>query len=352
MISINELVQLYPSLLKSNTEQKIADSLQIESVASVDDFTNNDIIVCSSVDYVEKIKTNSISPAALIIPERLSEFVPEGIPCLTTNNPRLAQALIKQHLNDYDASDSEWPSVHSSAIIHESASIGNSCRIGPNVVIGENVSIGDNTIIRSNSVIEHDSTIGEKCIIHSLVNIGYQSQIADNVIIRPGAIIGNEGFGFAPDENKQYHRIPHTGKVVIEEWVQIGANCNIDRGTYGETRIGKRTKLDSLCHIAHNVEIGEDCVITSHCVIAGSSKIGNEVIMSGQTGVLDHITIADGTTLVHRAGVLQSIPEKGVWGGLPAKPLKEHMKRSSLDKSVDKKIAKLEARLKKLESKS
>jgi len=176
--------------------------------------------------------------------------------------------------------------------------------------------------------------------------------LANNVIIRPGAIIGNEGFGFAADENKQYHRIPHTGIVVIEDDVQIGANCNIDRGTFGETRIGKRTKLDSLCHIAHNVEIGEDCVITSHCVIAGSSKIGNQVIMSGQTGVLDHITIADGTTLVHRAGVLQSIPEKGVWAGLPAKPLKEHMKRSSLDKSVDKKMAKLEARIKELESKS
>jgi len=349
MTNVQKLIDQYPTLL--SVSNSVDNAVTIKSIASSNDYSSDDIVVCTNTEYLTALLEKKVQPAALIIPVNMAELAPEHIPTLTSVNPRLAQALIKQQLNDYTANDNEWDSPHKSATIHSSATIGENCRIGPNVIIGKNVVIGNNTIIRSNSIVEHGTNIGDNCVIHSLVNIGYNSEVGDNVIIRPGAIIGNEGFGFAPDENKAFHRLPHTGKVILESQVHIGANCNIDRGTYGETRIKKGTKLDSLCHVAHNVEIGEHCVITSQCVIAGSSKIGNHVMMSGQSGVLDHVTIPDGVTLIHRAGVLQDIPETGVWGGLPAKPFKEHVKRNTLDKSIDKKIAKLEARLQKLENK-
>ena len=202
--------------------------------------------------------------------------------------------------------------------------------------------IGENSVVRSNVVIEHNSRIGNDCTIHSQVNIGYASQIGDRVIIRSGATIGGEGFGFAPDENKKYHRVPHTGFVEIHDDVHIGSNSNVDRGTYGKTLLKRGSKLDSLVHIAHNVELGEDCIMVSQAGIAGSTTVGNRVIISGQIGILDHLKVCDDVVLVHRAGVTADITEKGVWAGLPAKPMKEYVKSLNTDKRLSKKIKMLE----------
>ena len=134
---------------------------------------------------------------------------------LKVKDVRFAQAKIKVHFDDYDALDSEWDAIHDSAVIHSSAQIGSNTRIGPNVVIGANAHIGKNTIIRANCVIEHDASIGDDCIIHALVNVNQGCQIGDRVILRPGVIIGNEGFGFAQDDKRHYHRIPHTGSLAF-----------------------------------------------------------------------------------------------------------------------------------------
>lgn len=267
--------------------------------------------------------------------------------CLVVvENVRLAQAILKQHYCDYDASDSEWDAIHETAVIHPTAQLGDDVRIGPNTVIGENVTIGNATQIRANCVIEHGVSIGSGVVIHNLVNVGYNCVIEDRVIIRPGAIVGNEGFGFAQKENSEYLRIPHTGSVVLREDVQIGSNCNIDRGTYGDTVIGAGSKIDALCHIAHNVQIGENVIIVAQTGIAGSAVIGNRVIASGQTGILDHMTVADDAVLVHRCGVVQDIPGPGVWAGKPAKPMREYMRKLGLSNQIEKlkqRIAKLES---------
>jgi len=356
MLTLQQLISEFPQLLSCASSAETKAKVKINTISPIENFAENDIVVCAEKNHLEQISAASHKPAAIIIHAELTKNIPDNIPndvvLIETNNPRLAQALIKQRLNDYDANDAEWQTPHPTAVISNSASIGKNCRIGPNVVIGENVTIGDNTIIRNNSVIEHDSHIGSNCIIHSLVNIGYATQIGDRVIIRPGAIIGNEGFGLATDENQQHHRLPHTGDVQIADDVQIGANCNIDRGTYGSTVLKRGCKIDALCHIAHNVVLGEDCIITANCIIAGSTVIGDRVIMSGQTGVLDHINIADDVVLVHRAGVISDIDKKGMYGGMPALPFKQHMQRNNLEKSMQKKIAKLEQRLDELVNKS
>lgn len=349
MITASQLLNDFSDLLSGD----INPDIQINTIASIDHYGDHDLVVCTQKKHINNIEARS--PAIVICNEKLAQDMPSSVNIVISSNPLLAQALIKQSLNDYDSNDSEWDSIHSSALIHSSAKIGENCRIGPNVVIGQNVVIGKNSIIRSACVIEHDSKIGENCTIHSLVNIGYHSEIGNHVIIRPGAIIGNEGFGLAPDNSNKFHRLPHTGNVILEDNVQIGSNCNIDRGTYGATIIKRGSKLDALCHVAHNVTIGEDCIITAQCVIAGSSKIGDRVMMSGQTGVLDHINIANDITLVHRAAVIEDLSEKGMWAGSPAKPLKTYLKNMSIEKriekNINKKIATLEQRLNELEGK-
>ena len=346
MITALQLIEKFPTLLNGNLEKDI----ECTTIASPENFKSGDIVVSDDDKVLANVMQSSEMPGLIITSETLADKLSITIPILTSTNPRLVHAFIKQLLNDYDKTDPEWDQVHSSSIIHSSTKIPDSCRIGPNVIIGANVSLGENIVIRSNSVIEHDCVIGNDCTVHSQVNIGYGSLIGERVIIRSGAVIGNEGFGFVPDDNNHYHRVPHTGFVEIQDDVQIGPNCNIDRGTYGSTLIKRGCKLDSLCHIAHNVVLGENCILVSQCGIAGSTVVGDRVILSGQTGVLDHIKIADDAVLVHRAGVIADIPEKGMWAGLPPKPMKEYMRNLRANKRTEKKIARLEETISELKT--
>lgn len=328
-ISSTQLIKDFPELQHGNSVK----NAEASHIAACENYTSDSLVFCSSLPCSTRFHNKA--PAIIITTEKICESLVKINSCiLISPNLRLSHALIKQALNDYDPSDSEWPEVHPSAIIHETANIGNSCRIGPNVIIGANVVIGDNSIIRAGSSIEHDVSIGSECVIHGLSNIGYNSQLGNRVIIRSGAVIGNEGFGLAQDQQKHSHRLPHTGNVILADDVQIGSNCNVDRGTYGSTTIGRGTKLDAQCHIAHNVSIGEDCILTAQCVIAGSSTIGNRVMMSGQTGVLDHKIVVDDVVLVHRCGVTNDITEKGMWAGTPAKKMKDYVKDQQLSKQI------------------
>ena len=166
-------------------------------------------------------------------------------------------------------------------------------------------------------------------------------------MLKAGCVIGSEGFGFAQDEKRRNYRIPHTGKVIIEDRVVIGANTTIDRATYGATIIRSGVIIDALCHIGHNVEIGEDCILCAHTGISGSSRFGRRVIASGQTGVLDHITVASDSVLLHRAGINRSIKEPGMYAGGPAQPLQQYLKNIA----IIPKLAEIWSRLKKLEKK-
>ncbi len=301
------------------------------------------VFLQSSKQYLQM---STVQPAVIICDENTADEIREKFKgkLICATNVKLAQAQIKQHYANYQSDDSEWNPIHSSAVIHESAELSPGCRIGPGVVIGANSKIAENVTIRANCVVEHDVKIGVGSIINSLANIGYACVLGERVIIQSGCIIGNEGYGYATDNNNTHHRIPHTGNVVIADDVHIGSNTCVDRGTYGSTRIERGVKIDNLCHIAHNVSIDEDCLITAQTVIAGSSRIGKRVISSGQTGVLDHINIADDVILVHRAGVSKDITEAGVWAGTPPKPIKEYVKNIGLSK----KVARLEKKLKAL----
>lgn len=309
---------------------------RFKTLDSTDAFgTSSLVFVAELPEDTDVIRATSLKPAVLVTTQEIADVVTdESFAVIVVKNVRLALALCKQRFADYDKTDSEWPSIHPSAVIHETARIGRGVRIGPNSVIGKDAELGENVQVRANCVVEHDAFIGADSVLHNMVNIGYECVIGERVIIRPGAIIGNEGFGFAQDENHQYHRIPHTGIVHISDDVQIGSNSNIDRATYGVTRIARGVKIDALCHIAHNVRVDEDALFVAQCGVAGSSNIGKRVVLSGQTGVLDHKTIVDDAVLVHRCGVTADVLEPGMWAGTPPKPFRDYVKDVNLAKKV------------------
>jgi UDP-3-O-[3-hydroxymyristoyl] glucosamine N-acyltransferase len=198
------------------------------------------------------------------------------------------------------------------------------------VFIGENVRIGSN------------------CIIHSGVKIYNNCVIGNNVIIHAGTVIGSDGFGFIPQKDGQLKKIPQIGNVVIEDNVEIGSNCSIDRATIGSTIIKSGVKLDNLIQIAHNVEIGNNTVIAAQTGVSGSTKIGKQVMIGGQTGIVGHITIANGTKINGKSGITKSIKtENTSVNGMPAFEYTASLKSQVLTKN----LPKLEQRITNLENK-
>jgi UDP-3-O-[3-hydroxymyristoyl] glucosamine N-acyltransferase len=229
-------------------------------------------------------------------------------------------AFLKVLKTYYPDNDMLQPGIHPTAIIDEYTLIDEDCAIGAFVYIGKNCTIGAGTRIHPGVVIAEHVTIGEHTLIYPGVTIRERVSIGNNVIIHNGTVIGSDGFGFAR-EGDIYHKIPQVGSVVIEDNVEIGSNCSIDRATLGETRIKKGVKLDNLIQVAHNVVIGENTVIAAQTGISGSTKIGNNVIMGGQVGIVGHVEISDGVTIGAQSGVTKSFSPHDVVFGYPARPI-------------------------------
>jgi UDP-3-O-[3-hydroxymyristoyl] glucosamine N-acyltransferase len=212
------------------------------------------------------------------------------------------------------------PGIHPSATIHSTSKLGTNVSIGSQVHIGKSCKIGNNTKILPGCVILDNVEIGTDCLLYPLVSIRENCRVGNNVIIHNGAVIGSDGFGFAPHE-ETFHKIPQIGIVIIEDEVEIGANCTIDRATMEETIIRSGSKLDNLIHIAHNVEIGESTVIAAQTGVAGSTKIGHHVMMGGQAGIIGHITIGNYAQIAAQSGVAKSVDDKEIMLGSPARPI-------------------------------
>ena len=236
------------------------------------------------------------------------------------------------------------------AYINPSAQLGSQVAVSPFVTIEKNVIIGDRSILYSNVFIGHDVKIGKNCILHSGVKIYASCEIKDNVVIHANTVIGSEGFGFAPDGEGKYKKIPQLGNVLIHDDVEIGANCTIDRATMGSTVIHQGCKLDNLIQIAHNVEIGAHTVIAAQAGIAGSTKVGARCQIGGQVGITGHIKIPDGTMIGAQSGVLNVEDKPGQkLFGTTAIPVHDYLKSYAVFKklpTMEKRIQELEKRLK------
>lgn len=205
--------------------------------------------------------------------------------------------------------------------------------LGSHSYVGHHAKVGDCTKIYENVYVGDDTVIGKNCIIYPGVRIYPGMIIGDNVIIHANAVIGSDGFGNAPQPDGTWEKIEHLGNVVIGDNVEIGACTTIDRAEMESTIIGKGVKIDNLCQIAHNVQIGENTVIAAQCGIAGSTKIGKNCIIAGQVGIAGHLTIADNTTLGAQAGVIGNIKTPGqILLGSPCIPVKNYLKSYAIFK--------------------
>ena len=212
-----------------------------------------------------------------------------------------------------------------------SAKVGRKVYVGDFAYVGRRAEVGDYTKVYEHVYIGDDVKIGSHCIIYPGVRIYPGCVIGNNVIIHSNAVIGADGFGFAPLEDGSWKKIEHTGNVIIEDDVEIGANTCVDKSQMGATVVHKGVKIDNLCQIAHNVEVGRNTVMAAQTGIAGSTKVGEHCIIAGQVGIVGHITIADNTTLGAQAGVLGSIKEEGkVFMGSPAITHREYLRAYSI----------------------
>ena len=269
----------------------------------------------------------------IVLPKKLAKFLPESIEetaFILSNNIGVSHARLKQKYADHDYTQADWEAIHPSAVIHESVKIPKGTRIGPNVVIEKGVILGKDCSIMANVVLEHGAEIGNNVRIHPGTIIGWGCQIGDDCLILSNSVIGGEGFGYAQDQYFNHHRIPQTGNVIIGNKITIGALNTIDRGTYGPTIIGNGCIFDNMCHVAHNVKLGENCIILSGFLCAGSSILGNRVVASGGTMIKDHVEICDNTYLVHRAGVIDNITKPGMYAGSPVLPMQDYVKSNAI----------------------
>jgi UDP-3-O-[3-hydroxymyristoyl] glucosamine N-acyltransferase len=212
--------------------------------------------------------------------------------------------------------------IHPLSVIAASAQIDPTAHIGPHCTVGERVKIGARCVLQAGNFIGDDSTLADEVNLFPNVTIYPHTEIGRRVRIHAGAVIGSDGYGYVLDGG--FHRkVPQIGAVIIGDDVEIGANVTIDRGALGPTVIGKGTKIDNLVQIAHNVEIGEHCLVIAQVGIAGSSKLGNYVVLAGQVGVGGHLKIGNQVTVGAQAGVMTDIPEKTTWLGAPAQPDKD-----------------------------
>ncbi len=196
--------------------------------------------------------------------------------------------------------------------IAESASVGDNCYIGEFAVVSDGVSLGNGVQIYPQVYIGEDVTIGEGTVLHPGVKVYQGTTIGAHCILHAGAVIGGDGFGFAPNQENNYEKVPQVGRVIIEDHVEIGANTTIDRATMGATILRKGVKLDNLIMIAHNVEVGENTVMAAQTGISGSTKVGKNCMFGGQVGLIGHITIADGVKIAAQSGVTKDVKEPGI----------------------------------------
>jgi UDP-3-O-[3-hydroxymyristoyl] glucosamine N-acyltransferase len=212
--------------------------------------------------------------------------------------------------------------IHPSTVIAAGAQIDPTAHIGPHCTVGERVKIGANSVLQAGNFVGADSRLGEGVNLFPNVTIYPRTEIGNRVRIHAGTAVGSDGFGYVLDGGV-HRKVPQIGNVVIGDDVEIGANVTIDRGALGSTVIGKGTKIDNLVQIAHNVEIGEHCIIIAHVGISGSTKLGNYVILAGQAGIAGHLKIGNHVTVAAQSGVMHDIPDGEKWLGSPAQPDKQ-----------------------------
>ncbi|MFH1759662.1 MAG: UDP-3-O-(3-hydroxymyristoyl)glucosamine N-acyltransferase [bacterium] len=291
------------------------DDKEILGIAPLESASSNDVSFLSNSKYIPWLKKTNAGAVIVNRQEKLQS------PCALIRVENAYMALAKAQ-EIFSKHSRPAPGYHASAIIDDSALIEDGVYIGASAVIDAETIIGEGCIIENGCIINKGCRLGKDCHLHSNVILEKDTLLGERVIIQAGAVIGSDGFGFAKDDDGRYRKILQTGRVVIEDDVEIGANTTVDRATMGTTTIHRGTKIDNLVQVAHNVEIGEHTVIAGQAGISGSTKIGKNVMIGGQAGFIGHIQVGDKAIINAQSGVTQNIPTGEMWSDTPARPFR------------------------------
>ena len=300
-------------LLEDIGLKSIDKDIEIIAIKDLSRASQNELSFITSKKYIDDLKTTKAG--AVLVTKDLAKTVPETSVGIICDDPYLYMAYASKYFKkDLLSKEYKKPEIDESATVSDKATLGSNCKIGkestvlPGVVIGENVIIGKECTIYPNVTIYNDTVIGDNCIIHA------------------GSIIGSDGFGYAHTKDGRHIKIYHNGNVIIEDDVEIGANCTIDRAVFGSTVIKKGSKIDNLVQIGHNCIIGENSILVSQVGLSGSTELGRNVVMGGQSATAGHLKIGDFATIAARGGVSKSIEGGRVYGGFPLTLQKDWLK--------------------------
>jgi UDP-3-O-[3-hydroxymyristoyl] glucosamine N-acyltransferase len=310
-ILLKNIFNICKQSYKKNNNKKVF------GVNNIKEANNNEITFFDNINYEKE--ANNTKALACIVNEKTIKYLNKNTIAIVSNNPLIDFYKVVNFFYPNSSLDDEKINVlinikkfrkknifiGKNYLIDKSASIGNNSKIGNNVIIKSNVHIGRNCIIGSNVIIEN-------------------SILGDNIIIKSGTLIGQTGFGFNFEKKKRI-KFPHIGRVIIENDVQIGSFCTIDRGSLTDTVIGEFTSIDNQVQIAHNVKIGNFCMIAAQSGIAGSTIIGNNVKIGGQTGISGHLSIGNNVKIGGKSGVIADIDDNQIVMGYPAKSIRDFL---------------------------
>jgi UDP-3-O-[3-hydroxymyristoyl] glucosamine N-acyltransferase len=296
-------------------------SVAIQSARPVAEAGPGDITFIESERFVKLLRTSPAS-AALVGPhfDVGRTGVGQGLAVIEVDDPMTAFLAVRTHLTGDQKP--RWTGISPQASVAATAKIGSGVAVYPFVYVGEEATIGDGTTLYPGAVIGAGCTLGRECVIHPNTVLYDNVYLGDRVEIHAGSVLGGDGFGYRQSDGRHV-KIPHTGRLVIEDDVEVGSNCTIDRATFETTRIGMGTKIDNLVMIGHNNQIGRHNLLCGQVGIAGSCKTGDHVVMAGQAGIKDKTQIGSGVIVGAQAGVHRNIPDGQNVLGSPAIPVRE-----------------------------
>jgi UDP-3-O-[3-hydroxymyristoyl] glucosamine N-acyltransferase len=293
--------------------------------------------------YVDEAKASEAGAILVAEPEAFP-----GRDLLVCPEPYLALAHALEIFHPVERPKS---GVHPSAVVADDVSVGEGASVGPLTSLGVGATIGDRSVIGAGCVIGRGAVIGADCVLHPRVVIEDNCRLGDRCVVHSGTVIGSDGFGYATVAGT-HHKVPQVGIVVLEDDVELGANVCVDRAALGETRIGRGTKVDNLVQLAHNVQVGEHCLLVAQVGISGSSQIGHHTVFAGQSGCSGHLKIGSGVIMSARAVAIKDVPDGVTLSGYPGRPHREWLKTQANLQRLDglrEKIKMLEERLAELE---
>lgn len=323
-------------------------SASVRSFGKIEEATSGQLAFLANPKYEEFLYTTRASIIIINENQELKETVAATL--IRVPDAYSAFATLLQTYEKLSAG--QLTGIQEPSYICKSARLGEQVFVGAFTYVGENVKVGNNVKIYPHSFIGNNVVIGDNCVLHPGVKIYHDCTLGNRITIHAGTVIGGDGFGFAPQNDGTYKKVPQIGNVVIEDDVEIGSNCSIDRATMGSTIIHAGAKLDNLIQIAHNVEVGYHTVIAAQTGVSGSTKIGNKVMIGGQVGIVGHITIADGSRINAQSGVSKSLKQaNSVVTGSPAYDYTSMLRSQAVFRTLpemEKRIAELEQLIKQL----